>query len=124
MRNLFTAAVAALLLGGCAAIGFAPSAPNTPLQQVVINDFQAAADNFSAYGMTVEAQCMTDVITKLKGPAGATLKVAGVVSAGSAAYINLKQLQATLGQNGISPACLQVVGSVVTSIGSRGLGLK
>ena len=109
----FLGMVLALLLAGCATINGGPSLSLS----VLMDDLAAARDNFAAAGLVAESQCMADAIAKLQ-TTPLDLKVKGIVSLGSVAYIEAMRVREHLaaGPNALSPACQQIVGKVVLSL--------
>jgi hypothetical protein len=124
MKKFLASLVAAIAFAGCANVAVVPFTS-------VAQDFQDAADNFTAAGMPTEAQCMKDALAKLQSSSGQNFKVSGVVSGGSVAYIGANQVNDFLAQgpNALSQSCLAVVGKVqlagmnkVLKLGGAGFG--
>lgn len=104
--------VAALLLGGCATAQH--------VEDKVVVDLVAARDNFAASGFAVEATCMQQIIDRIGEEEAANLRVDGVISLGSVAYIKYSQLRGTK-QQALSDECYAIVGKVLVAVGKRGV---
>lgn len=98
---------AALLMVGCA------TAPPElqQLQQTFVVDLNAAKANFDMAQMAVEAQCVQTVIDAVGADQAKQFQIAGIVSAGSVAYIKYAQLRGGAASK-ISDSCYAVIGKI------------
>lgn len=123
--------VIALLITGCA------STPS-PLAGVILRDYEAAQHNFEAAAkqatpdsvtqrkLIAAAECMRDNVARLSAGnlQGTDKEITGLISAGSAAYIDVLLLdEKRAARTAGSESCDQLTGQIVRGAGQRALRL-
>lgn len=134
--ELIVVASIVVFLAACATTGPSDGKPPAgPLLQMIVDDFTAAQATFASHAaaapagselqvkLTAAADCMASDLAKLQ-PAASTAAstVAGVVSLGAAAYVDVLEAQANAGRLLTdSAACNQLTGQIVRGINAQAI---